>query len=372
MKKSLALIFAFCILVSACQSASSSSTARPGAVSLTEAANVPGALTNIPMPIGYGVSGSWFELYFTDPADPASKQESGGVDEPLITSLDSARVSIDMAAYSFNLWDVESALIRARRRGIKVRLVMESDNMGGDVPQALMTAGIPILGDGLPGLMHDKFVVIDRAEVWTGSMNFTESGTYQDNNNLMHIRSAEVAQLYEAEFNEMFTDHKFGPNVLPAAPHPSMTVDGTPLHIYFSPDNHVQSALLDLLNNARSSIYFLAYSFTATPLADAIQQRAAAGVKVSGVMESEQVNFNAGKVYVGFRKAGLDVHLDGNPGLMHHKVMIIDGRIVVLGSYNFTASAETKNDENLMVINNPDIAAQFTREFQQVYALAQP
>ena len=89
-------------------------------------------------------------------------------------------------------------------------------------------------------------------------------------------------------------------------------------------------------------------------------------------MESEQVNFNAGKVYVGFRKAGLDVHLDGNPGLMHHKVMIIDGRIVVLGSYNFTASAETKNDENLMVINNPDIAAQFTREFQRVYALAQP
>jgi phosphatidylserine/phosphatidylglycerophosphate/cardiolipin synthase-like enzyme len=324
------------------------------------------------MPIGYGVSGPWFELYFTDPTDPAAKQESGGVDEPLVASLDSARVSIDVAAYSMNLRDVESALIHARRRGLKVRLVMESDNMGGDVPDALIAAGIPILGDGLPGLMHDKFVVIDHAEVWTGSMNFTESGTYQDNNNLIHIHSAEVAQLYESEFNEMFTDHKFGPNVMPSIPHPSVTIDGTPLQIYFSLDNPVQSALLDLLNNARSSIYFLAYSFTAAPLAEAIQQRAAAGVKVAGVMESEQVNFNAGKVYAGFRKAGLDVHLDGNPGLMHHKVMIIDGRFVIFGSYNFTASAETKNDENLVVINNPEIAAQFTREFQRVYALAQP
>jgi len=329
-------------------------------------------LTNIPMPIGYGVSSPWFELYFTDPTDPAAKQESGGPEEPLVASLDSARVAIDMAAYSLNLRDVEHSLLHARQRGLKVRLVMESDNMGGDVPKALMAAGIPIVGDGLPGLMHDKFVVIDHAEVWTGSMNFTESGTYQDNNNLMHIRSAKAAQVYEAEFNEMFTDHKFGPNVPPAAPYPPLTVDGTPLHVYFSPEDHIQSALLDLVDNARSSIYFLAYSFTAAPLADAIRQRAAAGVKVAGVMEADQVKSNAGGVYAAFRQAGLDVHLDGNPGLMHHKVMIIDGRIIVFGSYNFTVSAETKNDENMMVIDNPEIADQFTREFQRVYAVAQP
>ena len=106
MKKSLALIFAFCILFSACRSASSSSTARPGAVSSTQAANVPGTLTNIPMQIGYGVSGSWFELYFTDPTDPSVKQGSGGTDEPLVASLD-LLCFIDVAAYSFNLRDVE-------------------------------------------------------------------------------------------------------------------------------------------------------------------------------------------------------------------------------------------------------------------------
>jgi phosphatidylserine/phosphatidylglycerophosphate/cardiolipin synthase-like enzyme len=65
----------------------------------------------------------------------------------------------------------------------------------------------------------------------------------------------------------------------------------------------------------------------------------------------------------------LDVYQDANPGLMHHKVMIIDQSIVIFGSYNFTNSAETKNDENLLVIYNKDIATQFIAEFQRVYAL---
>ncbi len=203
-------------------------------------------------------------------------------------------------------------------------------------------------------------------------MNYTESGTYNDNNNLMHFRSTQVADDYETEFDQMFVDHKFGSHLISETPHPSATIDGTPLNIYFSLADHVQSALLPLINNAQSSIYFLAYSFTADSLGNAIRQRAAAGVKVTGVMESEQVRSDIGTEYAAFRQAGLDVHLDGNPGLMHHKVFIIVNTIVVMGSYNFTASAEQSNDENLIVINNPDIAAQYIKEFERVYAVALP
>jgi phosphatidylserine/phosphatidylglycerophosphate/cardiolipin synthase-like enzyme len=52
---------------------------------------------------------------------------------------------------------------------------------------------------------------------------------------------------------------------------------------------------------------------------------------------------------------------------MHHKVLIIDGRTVVTGSYNFTANAERRNDENVLVIHNPQIAAQFLEEFHRLY-----
>jgi phosphatidylserine/phosphatidylglycerophosphate/cardiolipin synthase-like enzyme len=215
-------------------------------------------------------------------------------------------------------------------------------------------------------------VVIDQSEVWMGSMNYTDSGTYKDNNNMFRIRSTKIAQDYTTEFNEMFVDDKFGPDVVAATPNPRVTVDGTQVEIYFSPDDHVQNAILPLIQNAQSSIYVLAYAFTSDPLGDAIRQRAAAGVKVSGVMEADQVASSPSSEYDAFRKAGLDIHLDGNSGQMHHKVMVIDGEIVVVGSYNFTASAEKTNDENLLVIYDPQIAEQFIQEYQRVYALAQP
>ena len=90
---------------------------------------------------------------------------------------------------------------------------------------------------------------------------------------------------------------------------------------------------------------------------------------VAGVMETDQVNSNIGTEFDLFSQAGLDVYQDANPGQMHHKVMIIDQNVVIFGSYNFTNSAETRNDENLLVIYNADIAAQFIVEFQRVYAL---
>ena len=79
-----------------------------------------------------------------------------------------------------------------------------------------------------------------------------------------------------------------------------------------------------------------------------------------------------GGEYEHLLNAGLDVRLDGNPRNMHHKVIIIDGQIVVTGSYNFSASAEERNDENTLILHNPDIAAQFLAEFQRVYAAAEP
>jgi phosphatidylserine/phosphatidylglycerophosphate/cardiolipin synthase-like enzyme len=374
MKKIFGLIFAVCFLLAACEPAPETLAPPPvtSVSAITPTLPGPASLTDIPLPVGYGAKGSWFELYFTDPTNPLGKQITGGPDQPLVAAIDAARVSVDMAAYSLSLNSVRDALIHAYKRGVNVRVVMESDNMDRSDPQALKDAGIPMVGDRRQGLMHNKFVVIDQSEVWMGSMNYTDSGTYKDNNNMFRIRSTKIAQDYTTEFNEMFVDDKFGPDVVAATPNPRVTVDGTQVEIYFSPDDHVQNAILPLIQNAQSSIYVLAYAFTSDPLGDAIRQRAAAGVKVSGVMEADQVASSPSSEYDAFRKAGLDIHLDGNSGQMHHKVMVIDGEIVVVGSYNFTASAEKTNDENLLVIYDPQIAEQFIQEYQRVYALAQP
>ena len=368
MKKIFICLFIFSMLITACDLPASP---QPPTPTTDPDPGTSSPLTDIPLGAGYGVDGGWFELYFTDPTSPLASQETGGLDGPLAAAIDSARLTVDVAIYSLSLNSIRDALIRAHKRGVRVRMVMESDNLDRTDPQILLDAGIPILGDRREGLMHDKFVIIDNAEVWLGSMNFTDSGAYTDNNNLVRIRSVEMAENYTKEFEEMFVDDMFGPDVVAETPNPRVIIDDTPIDVYFSPDDHVQASFVELIENAQESINFMAFSFTADELGDAVRARAQDDVAVAGVMDSEQVNSNVGTEFDPFKQAGLDVLLDGNEGLMHHKVMIIDESIVIFGSYNFTNSAEIKNDETLIVVYNEEIAAQFMNEFQRVYAQAQ-
>jgi phosphatidylserine/phosphatidylglycerophosphate/cardiolipin synthase-like enzyme len=328
-------------------------------------------LQPIELQAGYGVRGPWFELYFTNPASPLSSQATGGVDGPLVEAIGAARLSIDVAAYSLSLNSVRNALLRAHDRGVTVRVVMESENMDRSDPQLMIEAGIPVFGDNREGLMHDKFIIIDRSEVWMGSMNFTDGGAYDDNNNLMRIRSTEMVQNYMVEFEEMFSNDMFGTDVVAQTPNPTITINDTRLDVFFSPDDGVLAALIPLLEGAQESVYFLAYSFTSNQLGELMRLKAEEGLTIAGVMDDEQIRSNQGTEFDPFRQAELDVRKDGIDGLMHHKVFIIDRSIVVLGSYNFSQSAEERNDENLMIIYSPVIADQFVLEFQRVWDQAQ-
>lgn len=324
----------------------------------------------IDLQAGYGLRGSWFELYVTNPDSPLSPQGTGGIDGPLVAAIDMARLSVDVAAYSITLNSVRNALLNAHDRGVTVRIVMESTNMDTSDVQRLLEAGVPIIGDNRQGLMHNKFVVIDRSEVWLGSMNFTDSGTYDDNNHMIRIRSTKIAENYSTEFNEMYERDSFGPDVIAATPNPSLTLDGTRVDTYFSPDDHVLNAVYTLLSKSEESIYFLAFSFTSNELGAIVREKAEAGLDVRGVMDEEQVASNTGTEYDPFRQAGLDVRIDGIDGQMHHKLFIVDGKIVVLGSYNFSRSAEERNDENIIIVYNENIAEFLLQEFQRVYAHA--
>jgi phosphatidylserine/phosphatidylglycerophosphate/cardiolipin synthase-like enzyme len=362
------LLLMLCLLLSACGNA----PPIPSTETNIPRTTTPGtSVTPIELQSGYGVRGAWFELYFTNPASPLSPQGTGGVDGPLVDAIDAARLSVDVAAYSLSLNSVRNALIRAHERGATVRVVMESSNMDRSDPQRLIEAGIPVVGDNRDGLMHDKFMIIDRSEVWLGSMNFTDGGAYDDNNNLMRIHSTKMAENYIKEFEEMFNEDMFGPDVVPETPNPTITIDGTRIDIYFSPDDGVLASLVPVLESAQESIYFLTYSFTSNQLGEIVRQKAEAEVKVAGVMDDEQVRSNQGTEFDPFRQADLDVRIDGIDGLMHHKVFIVDEKIVVMGSYNFSQNAEERNDENLLIIYDPVIAEQLMFEFLRVQEQAQ-
>jgi phosphatidylserine/phosphatidylglycerophosphate/cardiolipin synthase-like enzyme len=357
-----------CFLLSSCGNVPAVPTTETD-IHLTPTAGK--SITPIELQAGYGVRGPWFELYFTNPSSPLSPQGTGGVDGPIVEAIDAARLSVDVAAYSLSLNSVRNALLRAHDRGATVRVVMESSNMDRSDPQILIEEGIPVIGDNRDGLMHDKFIIIDKSEVWMGSMNFTDGGAYDDNNNLMRIRSTKIVENYLTEFEEMFNDDLFGPDIAAQTPNPTLTIDGARIDTFFSPDDGVLASLVPVLETAQESIYFLAYSFTSNQLGEIVRQKAEAGVTIAGVMDDEQIRSNQGTEYDPFRQADLDVRIDGIDGLMHHKVFIVDEKIVVLGSYNFSQNAEERNDENLMIIYDPVIAEQFVFEFERLQEQAQ-
>jgi phosphatidylserine/phosphatidylglycerophosphate/cardiolipin synthase-like enzyme len=309
-------------------------------------------------------------FFFSVPDDPSAGSYRGGPDEALAQAIREAQFSVDAAIYDLNLWSIRDAMLAAQRAGVQVRLVTESDNLDESEIQDLLDAGIEVLGDRRESLMHNKFVVIDGLDVWTGSMNLTVNGAYRNDNNLIHIRSTQLAENYTTEFEEMFVQDMFGDDVIARTPNPSLTINGTPIETYFSPDDGTAAQIIAAIQNAEENIYFLAFSFTSDPIAEALLERAAAGVEVAGVFEESQYQSNTGGEFDRLAAAGLDVRLDGNVQNMHHKVFIIDGETVITGSYNFSRSAEERNDENTLIIHSPTVAAQFQAEFERVFEKA--
>ncbi len=314
-------------------------------------------------------SATWRQVYFSDPSASSLR---GGPDKALADAIRQARLSVDVATYDLDLWSVRDALLDAHRRGVSVRMVTDSDNLDESEIQDLIEAGIPVLGDRREGLMHNKFIVIDGQDVWTGSMNLTINSAYRNNDNLIHIHSPELGQDYATEFKEMFVDDRFGIGSPANTPFPRLSIDGSQVEVYFAPEDGAEKRIVQLIQAADHSIKFMAFSFTSDKIAQAMLQRAQAGVSVSGIFEEEQTNSNQGGEFDKLREAGLDVHTDGNPRNMHHKVIIIDDRIVLTGSYNFTNNAERKNDENLLIIHDADLAALYLDEFEKVKTQSLP
>jgi phosphatidylserine/phosphatidylglycerophosphate/cardiolipin synthase-like enzyme len=331
-----------------------------------------GAIDKAPVAQVVESAEEWISVAFTEPLSPLAGDYRGGPDEALAEAIDGARVSVDAAIYDLNLWSVRNALIDAHRRGVQVRIVVESDNLRERAEmQELAAAGIPLAEDSDPDTMHNKFVVIDRYEVWTGSMNFTTSGAYRNWNNLLRLRSTHLAADYTAEFEEMFVLGLFGEESIANTPDPRLEINGLLVEVFFAPEDGAQARLVELVNAAEESVYFLAFSLTADPLADALIAAQARGVEVLGVMEGSQVASNTGGDFAYLLENGVGVREDGQTGQMHHKVIIIDRRIVVTGSYNFSRNAEERNDENLLVITDMGLAADYEAEFWQLWALTE-
>lgn len=321
----------------------------------------PGARTD---PAQTGDAGA-IRVYFA----PCQSLNPFGIDRALVRLIAGAQRSVMAAFYDLELESAAAALVERHRAGVAVRIVSDSDYAQRDAVKACIQAGIPVVFDGREPFMHNKFCVVDDRIVWTGSTNITNNCMYRNDNNSLMIESDRLAANFADEFAEMFGEHRFGKGK--RTPYPVVEVDGARIECYFSPDDGVQAAIVRTVAGAKTDVAVLAFSFTSEPIAKALAARIRGGVRVRAVFDETQAgNKSAQDEFL--RGCGADVRMDGNPYAMHDKVMVVDGEVVVTGSYNFSKAAETKNDENVLIVHSRSIAGQYQREFDRIYAAGSP
>jgi phosphatidylserine/phosphatidylglycerophosphate/cardiolipin synthase-like enzyme len=322
-----------------------------------------------PRPVG----ADWYEIYFTDPTCPPDTERVDGVDEIIAADLLQAQRSVDIAAFDLDAEPIVNALITLEGEGIPVRVVTDTDNEELPTINRLRRNGISVITDDRSALMHNKFIVIDGTIVWTGSLNYTTNGAYCNNNNAVRIASADLARNYTREMDEMYIDRLFGPRSPDNTPAKQLKINGVVVENYFAAEDEIAPVIVDLIAAAEDSIQFMAFSFTHEDIGEAMIAAAEEGVLVEGVFETTGAN-TAFSYYPDMRDAGLPnlrVLKDGNPRIMHHKVIIIDGHTVILGSYNFSGSANDSNDENVLIVHDPTFTGFFQEEFDLIWAEAE-
>ena len=154
-------------------------------------------------------------------------------------------------------------------------------------------------------------------------------------------------------------------NLTQPSPTPTATgVETFRCEVCFSPDEDCKAELLSWLSRANTSIHVMIYSFTLDDIANALVYAYHRGVDVKVIMEKQQATDKS--EYENLKKAGVPIKLDSNPEYMHHKVAVIDRKIVVTGSFNWSEHAQ-KNNENMIILMDHQVAWEYEREFEAIW-----
>lgn len=302
-----------------------------------------------------------------------SKECSSYIGKEIVRGINSAQSTIDMALYGYERTpEIDRAIDSAINRGVKIRFVYDEDSKGGN-----LYSGTKYLAEKIPdsvsdskiaGLMHNKFFIFDNQTVLTGSANISNTDMSGFNSNsIIIIKSASVAEIYRQEFEQMLSG-KFHTTKERAQVKNDFILGDSRLAVYFSPkDSTVQNALIPIINSAKKYIYIPAFLITERDMTSALIGAKQRGVDVRVVIDAVSGRSQHTKHRL-LRQNGIQVKTENYAGKLHSKSMIIDDKYVVIGSMNFSYSGNTKNDENLIVLQNRGAAVFYRNFFEYLWS----
>lgn len=305
--------------------------------------------------------------------------------DTIISYIDNAVYSIDMALYNIdNINNIVTALNDAYVRGVTVRVICDAGvnsaaydllSIGAGNKKKSPTGMTP---DGdYYGIMHNKFLVIDVVSTdadqpWVigGSTNFTDEQLKIDKQNMIAIQDHTLAKAYRAEFEEMWSG-SFGPEKTNNTPH-DFIIDGKHIELYFSPSDNTESHILSSIQSADHDLYFGVFSYTRYGISYEIQDAIDRGVFAAGIWDQTDPDDPTAIEVLESAMGSTLFEASGSP-LFHHKYLIVDPNcpqsdpLVLTGSHNWTSSANSRNDENTLIIHDSTIANIYYQEFSQRY-----
>jgi phosphatidylserine/phosphatidylglycerophosphate/cardiolipin synthase-like enzyme len=311
-----------------------------------------------------------------------------------------AKKSLDFAIYDMRFSDgLKSQLVAALREradnGVAIRICFDGDKplhpnlaMGQDPATPGTSAAVESLGypwrriAGMK-LMHHKFIVRDRASVWTGSLNLTDDAFTLMENNVVQIDSPQVAAYYAEDFEQLWEKENFeNTGDIRTVPIP-LSFSGQPasVRIMFSPGTGlaIDEEVARRVGEAQYRVRICSLLINSGTLIGALQNLLSAGrVKVDGIYDRTQMtdvyrqwqevpqnHWKVPALQDVIARAGL-IGKDSTPysptgrhDFMHNKILVIDDTVVT-GSYNFSRSAQL-NAENILFIESAALAEEYSR-----------
>lgn len=329
---------------------------------------------------------------------PGAAGAPDDLEQEIIDFIDQSEHTLDIAVQEIDNPRIAEAIDKAARRKrpgsdrfIRVRLVTEGDYLKEAKPVdpdktvsldtnrrhflTFLRGAVDAKIDFNPKIFHHKFVIRDRGEareaVLTGSTNFTGTGTHRNLNHVAIFHDIGVAAAYQSEFDQL-RDGIFGarsPKLTTTDPL-TLDIEGSEVQILFSPDNNPELRIVNEILKAKTSAYFMMFTFAqSTTIDDALITKLQAGnFEVVGVLDGGQ-SAHKWSPHKALMEAGARLRRERLPdnGKLHHKVIVLDDRTVIGGSFNYTGPANRYNDENLFLVRNPELAAFFKAEVKRVF-----
>lgn len=347
---------------------------------------------------GTTTTSNHIKVYFNNPVNTSVSSGTNAIylnqalDDTLIAYINRAKYTIDVAVYNYGqssgISNIATAINSAYTRNVSVRWIYDANSTNSGLSSLntnIHTLGSPLNSSGVYGIMHNKFIIIDANSantadpiVWTGSTNWNAQQMNIDVNNVIIFQDKPLALAYTTEFNEMWgstgltpssTNSKFGPDKTDNTPH-SFTIDGKTVELYFSPSDGTNSHILSTINSANDDIFFGVYTFTDNNDATAIKTKYQAGVYCAGIMDQYSNTYSAYSTLNPVLGSMLKIYTQSS-SIYHNKFVIVDAcnqlsdPQVLTGSHNWTISADTKNDENTVIIHDATIANIYYQSFYQ-------